>query len=502
MEEQAAKLSTLRLYLVTSAMLGIQYAWAVQVGVTTAVLLELGMTARWVSLAWLAGPIAGLVVQPLVGLLSDRSSSRHGKRRPFVAVGAVLTSASLLAFAYAVPIARRARFLTPLFVAVSAFWCLDFSINAMQGPLRALIFDHVEAAEQERGNVAIAVYIAIGNLVGSAMAGAALTRDTFLRHVFSTDTEALYTIGAVLVLGTAAVCWVASAPLARNRSCPAQTTPWTVPESDNVRLPIPDTESMDEAESDNCRELASRSPGMMRATGLTLKPVASQLLSLVQHCRRALKTASTTFWVVFLIQLGTWYGWFSLFVFGSSWFGVNVFGGDPHALAGSIARERYEAGIRHANVALALQSIIAFLYAMLMPQIQYRVWRLSPMQVKYGFSLVVQATVLLALATIGARNVVLAVCLQAVLGISWATSITIPWALVGASVANSNARDAAGTFATLFNASQCFPEIAVALLSPVLGRHASVAVQHNRVLTSGAIMVGLSTLLVPFVHRS
>ena len=63
--------------------------------------------------------------------------------------------------------------------------------------------------------------------------------------------------GAVLVLGTAAVCWVASAPLARNRSCPAQTTPWTVPESDNVRLPIPDTESMDEAESDNCRELAS-----------------------------------------------------------------------------------------------------------------------------------------------------------------------------------------------------------------------------------------------------
>ncbi|KAF6004041.1 hypothetical protein F1559_000600 [Cyanidiococcus yangmingshanensis] len=467
-------------------MLGVQYAWAVQVGVTTAVLLELGMPVRWVSLAWLAGPVSGLVVQPLVGLVSDHSLSRYGKRRPFVAGGALLTAASLLAFAYAGPIARFCSFLTPVSVAVVAFWCLDFSINAMQGPLRALIYDHMEANDQERGNAALATYIAAGNLLGSTLASSALTRNTFLRRWFSSDTEALYVIGAVLVLGTAVVCWVASTPFARvEQSSLSMLEPLAELERDSAMTPRP------------VLNASSNSEQSMIAT-LSKEPL-SGLRTLWGLVRRAITTAPTTFWRVFLIQLGTWYGWFCLFVFGSSWFGVNVFGGDPYAPVKSLARERYDNGVRYANMALAIQSVVAFVYAAIMPRLQFRLGRHSSMKLKYIIAQLVQALVMMLMSTIGTRSVHLAMCLLALLGISWASSITIPWALVGSCVATGGHREAAGTFATLFNASQCLPEIVVAILSPVFGRYPSGAGQHNRVLASGALMVALSTFLIPFI---
>jgi solute carrier family 45 protein 1/2/4 len=485
MERATAQISSARLYLITSAMLGIQYAWAVQVGVTTAVLLEFGMSVRWVSLAWLAGPVSGLVVQPVVGLVSDRCSSRYGRRRPFVAGGAILTAASMLAFAYAEAIASFYGFLTPLTVAIIAFWCLDFSINAMQGPLRALVYDHVEASEQERGNAALAANIAAGNLLGSMLASSALTRDTLLRHWFSTDTEALYVVGAVLVVGTALMCWIASAPLAQS-----------VPPSRIAREPALARIALIDSDSRSMQPvLAMSSPTSPKRSFLSLS-------ELVYRWRRVLLSAPATFWKVFLIQMGSWYGWFCLFVFGSSWFGVNVLGGDPYAPVSSPQRKRYDEGVHRANRALAIQSVVAFLYAAALPRLQCRLGRYTPMQLKYGIAQLVQVFAMLLMVTIGARSVGFAMSLQALLGIPWASSVAIPWAIVGTCVATGDAPDMAGTFATLFNASQCLPEIVVALLSPVLEGHGSRASQHDRVLASGAFVVALSTFLVPFIHAA
>lgn len=82
-------------------MLGIQFCWSIQIGYVTRGLLEIGLRKEYVSLAWLAGPIAGIVIQPLVGRLSDRWESRFGRRRPFIVGGVLVALVSLMMFGYA-----------------------------------------------------------------------------------------------------------------------------------------------------------------------------------------------------------------------------------------------------------------------------------------------------------------------------------------------------------------------------------------------------------------
>eukprot|EP00171_Calliarthron_tuberculosum_P013360 IDg13360t1 len=77
------------------AFTGVQLAWGVQIGRTSAHLHDMGLSGRLVGLAWLAGPISGIVMQPVVGVLSDRCRSAFGRRRPFMLIGAILVALSL-----------------------------------------------------------------------------------------------------------------------------------------------------------------------------------------------------------------------------------------------------------------------------------------------------------------------------------------------------------------------------------------------------------------------
>ena len=89
-----------------------------------------------VPLFWLAGPITGLIVQPLVGYYSDRTWTRFGRRRPYFLVGAVLAAFTLVAMPNA----------TTLWVAVLMLWVLDASLNFTMGPFRAFVADQMSAA--------------------------------------------------------------------------------------------------------------------------------------------------------------------------------------------------------------------------------------------------------------------------------------------------------------------------------------------------------------------
>jgi len=87
--------STCRLFFLTVVLLGMQFVWSVELAYGTPFLLSLGLEKSMVSLVWLVGPLSGLIIQPLIGALSDQCTLRMGRRRPFLLASSVLVILSL-----------------------------------------------------------------------------------------------------------------------------------------------------------------------------------------------------------------------------------------------------------------------------------------------------------------------------------------------------------------------------------------------------------------------
>jgi len=133
---------------VASVASGIQFGWALQLSLLTPYVQQLGIPHKWASIIWLCGPVSGLFVQPLVGHLSDRCSSRFGRRRPFILVGAASIVVAVVVIGYAADIGYLigddiTQNYRPfaIVVFVIGFWILDVANNVTQGPCRALLAD-------------------------------------------------------------------------------------------------------------------------------------------------------------------------------------------------------------------------------------------------------------------------------------------------------------------------------------------------------------------------
>lgn len=142
-----SKVSKRVLLRVASVACGIQFGWALQLSLLTPYVQELGIPHAWASVIWLCGPLSGLFVQPLVGHSSDRCSSKYGRRRPFIVIGAVAIAISVLIIGHAADIGwafgdTEGRVKPRAIVAfVLGFWILDLANNMTQGPCRALLAD-------------------------------------------------------------------------------------------------------------------------------------------------------------------------------------------------------------------------------------------------------------------------------------------------------------------------------------------------------------------------
>ena len=110
---------------------GIQFGWALQLTYMSAIYEYLGARADQIPILWLAAPLTGLLVQPIVGMASDRTWGRLGRRRPYFLVGAILSFAALILMPRC----------TALWMAAGLLWVLDASINISMQPFRAFVAD-------------------------------------------------------------------------------------------------------------------------------------------------------------------------------------------------------------------------------------------------------------------------------------------------------------------------------------------------------------------------
>lgn len=159
-------LSLLKLLTLTVCMAGVQFTWTVELSYGTPYLLSLDLSKELTALVWLAGPLSGLLVQPLIGAFSDKCTSKMGKRRPFIIVSGALTCLSMIGVAYAREIGywfaklfqsdpdviKQTAHTNAIIVAVASFYFLDFTLNAVQAICRALILDVPPLWQQEEAN--------------------------------------------------------------------------------------------------------------------------------------------------------------------------------------------------------------------------------------------------------------------------------------------------------------------------------------------------------------
>ena len=157
---------------------GLQFAWQMRIILSGPVTEELGASPFLFGLIWLAGPFTGMVVQPLIGALSDKTRTPLGRRRPYLLGGALLSALALWAFPNSASITNWLSSIThmdfapwaALLFAAVMIWILDACVNIAQGPYRALVPDVVPQEQHSIANSYISLAIGLGSVVAAGTA--------------------------------------------------------------------------------------------------------------------------------------------------------------------------------------------------------------------------------------------------------------------------------------------------------------------------------------------
>ncbi|KAG5978326.1 hypothetical protein E4U55_006239 [Claviceps digitariae] len=203
----------MRMVLLNFCAIGISVTWIVEMTYCTPYLLNLGLTKSNTSLIWIAGPLSGLVVQPIIGVLADENTSKWGRRRPFMVIGALVVACCLLVLGFTkelvglvVPDETVAKAPT-MALAILSIYVLDFAINAIMSCSRSLIVDVLPLEKQQDGAAWASRMGAVGSIVSYSFAAINLP-EIFGTTLGSTQFQQLTVIAVAFVLFTTGVtCW-------------------------------------------------------------------------------------------------------------------------------------------------------------------------------------------------------------------------------------------------------------------------------------------------------
>ncbi|KRD63205.1 MFS transporter [Flavobacterium sp. Root935] len=153
------KLSFWEIWNMSFGFLGIQFGFALQNANTSRIFETLGAKIDEIPILWIAAPVSGLIIQPVIGYFSDRTWTRLGRRRPYFLIGAILSSIAL--------------FIMPnsptLWIAAGTLWIMDASINVSMEPFRAFVGDNLPDHQRALGFVMQSFFIGTGAVVGSVL---------------------------------------------------------------------------------------------------------------------------------------------------------------------------------------------------------------------------------------------------------------------------------------------------------------------------------------------
>ena len=380
--------------------LGIQFGWGLQMANMSAIYEYLGAKADQIPILWLAAPLTGLLVQPLIGHASDHTWCRLGRRRPYFLTGAILSSLALLLMP------RCAS----LWMAAGLLWILDASINISMEPFRAFVADLLPDEQRTAGFAMQSLLIGLGAVGASALPW--LLHNVFhlgagsAGHAIPLTVRLSFTMGAVAFLG--AVLW----------------TIFTTEEYPPENLAAFQRE----------KQAASRN-GLAARLAASVREISAAIVEMPRVMRQLA-------WV----QLATWLGLFCMWLYFPVAVAHNVFGAEQGS-------EQFTHGVEWAGMCFGMYSAVCFVFSLALPAIAKALGR----KLTHSVCLTCGALGLASVAVIHSPYLLL--LSMTGVGIAWASTLAMPYSVLAGALPPQRT----GVYMGIFNFFIVLPEIAASL---------------------------------------
>src|SRR5690349_5012651 len=350
---------------------GIQFGWGLQMANMSAIYEYLGARADQIPILWLAAPLTGLIVQPIIGHASDHTWGRLGRRRPYFLAGATLSSLALILMPRS----------SALWMAAGLLWILDASINISMEPFRAFVADLLPEEQRTRGFAMQSLFIGVGAVVASVLPY--MMTNWFGVHSGATGPHTIpatvrysFYIGAAAFFG--AVMWTI-----------ITTKEYPPDDLDQFRRHKEEKSGL----AENAHEIIVAIGDM---------PQAMRQLAPVQIC--------------------TWLGLFCMWLYFGVAIARSVFG------ATTVGSPAYNAGIEWGGVCFGVYSAVCAVFSFALPPIAARLAR----KFTHALCLACGALGLISVALIHSQW--LLILPMTGVGIAWASTLAMPYAILAGSL--------------------------------------------------------------------
>ena len=349
---------------------GIQFGWSLQMGNMSAIYEFLGAQPEEIPGLWLAAPMTGLLVQPVIGYLSDRTwHPKWGRRRPYFLIGAVLSSAAL----FFMPNSPT------VWMAAGTLWILDSCINVSMEPFRAFVADNLNDKQRSFGYAMQSMFIGAASFIAG-----------FLPRVL--------------------VDWFGVSRKKINGGIPENIV-WSFYIGAAVFL-IAVLITVFKS-----KEYPPEENQLSEADGNILKEIYEAIINMPAQMKR-----------LALVQFLTWPGLFLMWFYYSTGVAVNIFGGDANAAEGSVASLRFTEGLELANATSAILNLITFLFAFTIPFIVSKMGK----KLTHTFCLFIGGLGLISVNMIEQPNMLY--ISMGMVGIAWASILSMPYTILAGSI--------------------------------------------------------------------
>ncbi|PKB17088.1 MFS transporter [Flavobacterium sp. 5] len=402
------KLSFWQIWNLSFGFLGVQIGYSLQNGNTSRILEALGADVHSIGYFWLAAPLAGLIVQPIIGLSSDKTWTKLGRRIPFIFFGAIVSALAM----FFMPNAEYFTYLLPpLAFGAVMLLLMDTSFNVTMQPFRALVGDMVNDEQRNLGYSLQSALINFGAVFGSLLpwilVKIGLSNVPAAGEKVAESVIWSFYIGGAILLAT--VLWT----VFRTK----EYAPKEHAEYNKI-----DLNASENKPSENVLKLIGNAPKI--------------------------------FWQLGIVQFFSWFALFLMWVYTTRAIANQVWG--PTALdAKSIGFN--EAG-DWTGVMFAFYSAIAALYSLLIPSIAKSIGRKKT----YSFSLILGGLGLISMFVVEDKNMLL-LSISGV-GLAWAAILAMPYAMLSGSLP----AEKMGVYMGLFNATITIPQITAGVLGSTL----------------------------------
>jgi maltose/moltooligosaccharide transporter len=361
------KLSLVEIINMSVGFFGIQFGWDLQRANMGRIYENLGANPDEVPLLFLAAPLTGLLVQPIIGYMSDRTwHPKWGRRRPYFMIGAILSSIALVFMPHS----------SELWMAAGLLWILDVFGNVAMEPFRAFVTDKLPDSQVNRGFIMQSLMIGLGGSIASALPW--LMKNVF--HLTNTAEQGGIPENVKYSFYIGAFFFIAS----------VLYTVFTTKE-----YPPSDLSFKDKVKESN------------KGFGGGFREVFNALSNMPKRMR-----------IVSLVQFFTWPGLFLMWFYYTTAVAVNVFHGKD------ASDPVYAEGADFGSLTLSFYSVVTFLFALVLPIIADKLGR----KLTHSLCLICGAIGLISVNFIHDKNLLFGSMIG--VGIAWASILSMPYAML------------------------------------------------------------------------